>query len=210
MWVKLKEEGMSRKRCDLIGSVKASDKKGTIHIPKSLALSRPPLSPDITWEEGKIYRQSGEYWLNSYWQGLNIQKEVSLNNLELHILRLSSKNWTYHKMTKQLLKTFEALVFFFFFINLPGGAVVKIPLASAGDSSNASLSPGSGSPPRVGNGNPLQYSCLKNYINRGAWPGHSPWGHKKLEATEWPSMHMHTHTSCILRNQCEWPMKNKY
>lgn len=61
MWVKLKEEGMSRKRCDLIGSVKASDKKVTLHIPKSLALSRPPLSPDITWEEGKIYRKSGEY-----------------------------------------------------------------------------------------------------------------------------------------------------
>lgn len=61
MWVKLKEEGMSRKRCDLIGSVKASDKKVTLHIPKSLALFRPPLSADITWEEGKIYRKSGDY-----------------------------------------------------------------------------------------------------------------------------------------------------
>ena len=29
--------------------------------------------------------------------------------------------------------------------------------------------PGSGSFPGVGNGNPLQYSCLENPVNRGAW-----------------------------------------
>ena len=31
------------------------------------------------------------------------------------------------------------------------------------------LIPGSGRSPGVGNGNPLQYSCLKNPIDRGAW-----------------------------------------
>ena len=30
--------------------------------------------------------------------------------------------------------------------------------------------PGSGRTPRKGNGNPLQYSCLDNPIDRGAWP----------------------------------------
>ena len=29
-----------------------------------------------------------------------------------------------------------------------------------------------------GNGNPLQYSCLENPMNRRAWPGYSPWDHK--------------------------------
>ena len=29
-----------------------------------------------------------------------------------------------------------------------------------------------------GNGNPLQYSCLENPMDRGAWQGYSPWGHK--------------------------------
>jgi len=58
--------------------------------------------------------------------------------------------------------------------------VVKIALASTGDARDASLIPGSGSPPRVGNGNPLQYSCLKNSMNRGALPGHSPWGSQKV------------------------------
>ena len=35
------------------------------------------------------------------------------------------------------------------------------------------------------NGNPLQYSCLRNPLDRGAWGGCSPWGCKKLDTTEW-------------------------
>ena len=31
------------------------------------------------------------------------------------------------------------------------------------------LMPGSGGSPREGNGNPLQYSCLENLMDRGAW-----------------------------------------
>ena len=31
------------------------------------------------------------------------------------------------------------------------------------------LIPGSGESPKGGNGNPLQYSCLENYMNGGAW-----------------------------------------
>ena len=33
----------------------------------------------------------------------------------------------------------------------------------------AGLIPGSGRSPREGNGNPLQYSCLRNPMDRGAW-----------------------------------------
>ena len=43
----------------------------------------------------------------------------------------------------------------------------------------------------VGNDNPLQYSCLGNLMDRGAWGGHRPWGHKELDMTE----HTHMHTS---------------
>ena len=39
----------------------------------------------------------------------------------------------------------------------------------AGDTGDLGLIPGSGRSPREGNGNPLQYSCLGNLINRGAW-----------------------------------------
>ena len=44
--------------------------------------------------------------------------------------------------------------------------VVKILPANAGD---VGLIPGLGRSPGGGNGNPLQYSCLKNAMDRGAW-----------------------------------------
>jgi hypothetical protein len=44
--------------------------------------------------------------------------------------------------------------------------VVKNPPASARDIGSVF---GSGGSPREGNGNPLQYSCLGNPIDRGAW-----------------------------------------
>ena len=47
--------------------------------------------------------------------------------------------------------------------------MVKNPPASAGDERDMSLIPGSGRSPGGGNGNPLQYSCLENPRDRGAW-----------------------------------------
>ena len=50
-----------------------------------------------------------------------------------------------------------------------GGSVVKNLPPNAGDARDAGSVLGLGRSPRVGNGNPLQYSCLKNFMNRGAW-----------------------------------------
>ena len=47
--------------------------------------------------------------------------------------------------------------------------VVKIPLASAGDRRDTGSIPGSGRSLGEGNGNPLQYSCLENPMDKGAW-----------------------------------------
>ena len=41
--------------------------------------------------------------------------------------------------------------------------------ARVGDSGDVGSIPGSGRAPREGNGNPLQYSCLRNLMDRGAW-----------------------------------------
>ena len=57
--------------------------------------------------------------------------------------------------------------------------VVKNPLVrqvflqveSAGDIREVGLIPGSGRSPGGGHGNPLQYSCLENPVDRGAWQG---------------------------------------
>ena len=54
--------------------------------------------------------------------------------------------------------------------SLPDGAVVKKnPPANAGDVTDMGLIPRSGRSPRVGNGSPLQYCCLGNPMDRGAW-----------------------------------------
>ena len=48
----------------------------------------------------------------------------------------------------------------------PGSSDDKKPACSAG---NLALIPGSGRSLGEGNGNPLQYSCLGNRMDRGAW-----------------------------------------
>ena len=46
---------------------------------------------------------------------------------------------------------------------------VNNPPANAGDATDSNLIPGSGRSPGGGNGNPLQYSCLENSMDRGCW-----------------------------------------
>ena len=50
--------------------------------------------------------------------------------------------------------------------DVPGGSEVKAFASNAGD---PGLIPGSGGSPGEGNGNPLQYSCLEDSTDRGAW-----------------------------------------
>ena len=51
-------------------------------------------------------------------------------------------------------------------MGFPGGSVVRNLSANAGD---VGLIPGLGRSSGEGNGNPLQYSCLGNTVDRGAW-----------------------------------------
>ena len=64
---------------------------------------------------------------------------------------------------------FEIKIVLFFFLGFFSGSVVKNPLANAEDARDTGFVPGSGSSPGVGNGNPLQYSCLKISMGRGVW-----------------------------------------
>ena len=54
-------------------------------------------------------------------------------------------------------------------MGFPGGSVVKNPPANAGDTRDAGSVSGSGRSPAGGHGNQLQYSCLENPMDRGAW-----------------------------------------
>ena len=55
--------------------------------------------------------------------------------------------------------------------SFPGGSMAKNPPDNAGDKDS---NPGSRRSPGGGNSNPLQYSCLGNPTDRGAWH-YSPW-----------------------------------
>ena len=52
---------------------------------------------------------------------------------------------------------------------------VKNPSANAGDIRDVSSTPGSRRSPLEGNGNPLQYFCLENLMDRGAWRATVHW-----------------------------------
>ena len=89
---------------------------------------------------------------------------------------------------------------------MPDGAVVKDPPANSGDMGSIT---GSGRSPRVGNGNPLPFSCLENFPWAGEPGGYSPWGHKESDMTEYEfscarvcvcvCVHVHTHTHTYIQ-----------
>ena len=57
----------------------------------------------------------------------------------------------------------------------PGGSDGKVSVYNAGDQGSI---PGLGRSPGEGNGNPLQYYCIENPMDRGAW------GRKESDTTE--------------------------
>ena len=69
--------------------------------------------------------------------------------------------------------------------------MIKNLLANAGDTGDTGSIPGSRRSPGVENVNPLQYSCLENPVNRGAWElgVYSPQGQKESYTTEQLSTH---------------------
>ena len=86
--------------------------------------------------------------------------------------------------------------FILYYRGFPGGAVVKNLPAKAGDARDVGSIPGLGRSPGGGHGNPLQYPCLENPLDRGAWQAtvHIPWieepgrlqsiGSQELDTTE--------------------------
>ena len=58
--------------------------------------------------------------------------------------------------------------------------------ANSGHAGIASLIPGSGRFPGLGNGNLFQYSCLKNSMDREAW-----WAYKESDMASHTHTHMH-------------------
>ena len=68
-------------------------------------------------------------------------------------------------------------------MSFPHGSMVKYLLANTGDTGDMGMMPVSGGRGGGGNDNLLQYSCLENHMDRGAWQAtvHSI---RKLDMTE--------------------------
>ena len=78
----------------------------------------------------------------------------------------------------------------------PGDAMLKNLPANAGDTRDASLLPGLGRSPGVGNGNPLQCSCLENSMDRGAcWATVHGVAESLIRLSNWAHT---THVACQL------------
>ena len=78
--------------------------------------------------------------------------------------------------------------------DFPGSTVVKNPPTSERGTRDMGSISGSGKSPGEGNGNPLQYSCLENPKDRGAW-----WAtvHVIPKSRTWLSVCVHTYTHKI-------------
>ena len=73
---------------------------------------------------------------------------------------------------------------------LPGGSVIKNSPANTRDAGDMGSIPGSQRSSRGGNGNPLQYACLGNPMDRGAWWDTVPRVAKESDKTEQLSTHV--------------------
>ena len=80
--------------------------------------------------------------------------------------------------------------------------VVKNPPTNAGDIRGVGSIPGSGRSPEGGNGNPLQYSCLKNPMDKGAWRATVHRIAKSQTRLKWLSTHMCI--CCVYVLECMW------
>ena len=78
--------------------------------------------------------------------------------------------------------------------------MIKSLPASAGGARDVGSNPGSGICPGEGNGNPLQYSCLKNPMDRGAW-----WAivQRVAESDMTEQLNTDTHSPTLCSMECE-------
>ena len=107
-----------------------------------------PISPICRWKNTSIF----ETYLHS--KVITISRQISPTFLTI-------------LLAIQLLSAF--LPCGCVYQGLPDDSVVKSPRVSAGDTRDVGSIPGFRRSPGGGNGNPLQYSCLKNPMDRGAW-----------------------------------------
>ena len=84
----------------------------------------------------------------------------------LGIEKTEKRRNTHAFIYKQILPLFRIFLNVLWYSGFPGGSEVKASACNVGALGSI---PGSGRSPGGGNGNPLQYSCLENPMDGGAW-----------------------------------------
>ena len=111
--------------------------------------------PTCSWESDYFFSSLFSLCCSDCWPVLKYSNPI-FPHLYCWVCPMSSKN---------LLLYFSVVQFTFFFFNI-AGASSKESACNAGD---RRLIPGLGRSPGEGNGNPPQYSCLENFMDRAAW-----------------------------------------
>ena len=102
--------------------------------------------------------------LCAYWSKVDLASLPFIHLVILTYLEVMSAGWL-NKLSLAYILLSTTIIWHGF----PGGSVVKNLPANAGDARDVCSIPGWGRFPGEGNGTPLQYSCLENSMNRGAW-----------------------------------------
>ena len=136
-----------------------------------------------------VFKNRGNYfrrvktWISSH----------SASFQSLALLTLAVRLWGHYSATlclhflsfKTEVPVSDKFLYLRYIVGFPYDSVVKNPLASVGAAGDMGLILLSGRSPGGGNGNPLQYSCLGNPMDRGAW--------RATVRHDW-TQHINTHT----------------
>ena len=127
---------------------------------------------------------------------------ISLNSSPVHFgfcllpLKISS-NVLWSLITSSFFKSEELKSLLLFCVHNVEQVVKNLP-ANAQNERDEGLIPGSGRSPAVGNGNPLQYSCLGNSMEKGNWRAiiHGV-------TKSWTQLSNYAHTCTLVANLCD-------